>query len=663
VSLKLVKRRSLTNSLQLFNVLFNKIFEVLKMVEIKRNYYDPTAKMMVPAHKLEIWPGYVNRVTETDGGLMLICDTRNKVLRKETAYDVIKDVQRKGGKLLEMEKALIGSVVMTEYNKASTYKIEDIDFDKSPLSTFTMYSGEEISFKDYYAKFYKLPIKDDKQPLLIHREKKKFQGEEQIRIICLIPELCRMTGLTDAMISDFRVMKDVAVHTRVTPEQRQNSLKKFLKNVSGNPECMELLGQWGLRLEAEPIGVSGRTLDSEKLLMGNNKLFTVNFKCDWGRESTMNTCLVPVHIKNWHVVTNDRNEKVVEGFIKLMKTLAPKMGINVGNPTFSVLKNDRSETFVQDIRSNVNENTQVVVAVVPQQREDRYATVKRLCNTDLPIASQVICSKTISNEKKVQSVVQKIILQINCKLGGELWGCKIPVQNFMVIGIDVYHDPARKKESVMGAVGSLNSTMSSWTSESAFQAPGQEIIDVMMTCVGNLIKKYKEINNVAPEKIILYRDGVGDGQIEQLDFYEAERCEKLFKILKIPVEFAFIVVQKRINRRLFRVEGNRYENPAPGSVLDHTVMKKNFLDFLLVSQHSSQSVVTPTHYIIVKNTTSFSVDQIQKISYKLTHQYFNWPGTIRVPAPCQYAHKLAYQIGEATRALPSPLLAQRLFFL
>ena len=28
----------------------------------------------------------------------------------------------------------------------------------------------------------------------------------------------------------------------------------------------------------------------------------------------------------------------------------------------------------------------------------------------------------------------------------------------------------------------------------------------------------------------------------------------------------------------------------------------------------------------------------------MTHMYFNWPGTVRVPAPCQYAHKLAYQV-------------------
>ena len=60
------------------------------------------------------------------------------------------------------------------------------------------------------------------------------------------------------------------------------------------------------------------------------------------------------------------------------------------------------------------------------------------------------------------------------------------MQHFMVVGMDVYHDPARKKESVLGAVASVNSTMSKWVSVSEFQRPGQELVDVMMTCLGNL---------------------------------------------------------------------------------------------------------------------------------------------------------------------------------
>ena len=54
--------------------------------------------------------------------------------------------------------------------------------------------------------------------------------------------------------------------------------------------------------------------------------------------------------------------------------------------------------------------------------------------------------------------------------------------------------------------------------------------------------------------------------------------------------------------------------------------------------------MSPTHYIVVHDNTGLKPDILQKISYKLTHMYYNWPGTVRVPAPCQYAHKLAYQV-------------------
>ena len=131
-------------------------------------------------------------------------------------------------------------------------------------------------------------------------------------------------------------------------------------------------------------------------------------------------------------------------------------------------------------------------------------------------------------------------------------------------------------------------------------------------------------------------------------------------------------------------------------MLDHTVTKRNWYDFFLVSQHVGQGTVTPTHYVVVQDTLDLPVDAVQRIrlvlsvvlsrlmtfsaSYKLTHMYFNWPGTVRVPAPCQYAHKvslsslqsshlqlwyfqLAYQVGEHLHREPSRELSNRLFFL
>ena len=39
------------------------------------------------------------------------------------------------------------------------------------------------------------------------------------------------TGLTDEMRNDFMLMKDLAVHTRVGPKERNQSLMRFIKSI------------------------------------------------------------------------------------------------------------------------------------------------------------------------------------------------------------------------------------------------------------------------------------------------------------------------------------------------------------------------------------------------------------------------------------------------
>ena len=59
------------------------------------------------------------------------------------------------------------------------------------------------------------------------------------------------------MKADFNIMKDVAVHTRVSPADRQKSVNQFLTRIKECPRAMEILNDWGLKLamEAEPIQV------------------------------------------------------------------------------------------------------------------------------------------------------------------------------------------------------------------------------------------------------------------------------------------------------------------------------------------------------------------------------------------------------------------------
>lgn len=57
------------------------------------------------------------------------------------------------------------------------------------------------------------------------------------------------------------------------------------------------------------------------------------------------------------------------------------------------------------------------------------------------------------------------------------------------------------------------------------------------------------------------------------------------------------------------------------------------------------------------------VEQIQDCIICVLCYCFKLQGTIRVPAPCQYAHKLAFLVGQSIHRDPSPALSDRLYFL
>lgn len=97
----------------------------------------------------------------------------------------------------------------------------------------------------------------------------------------------------------------------------------------------------------------------------------------------------------------------------------------------------------------------------------------------------MINARTLGKEDKNRSIVQKIALQINCKLGGSLWSIKIPFKNVMIIGIDTTHD--KKTGSVSALVASLNDTYTNWFSKANVQGRNEELVsnlnDIWILCV------------------------------------------------------------------------------------------------------------------------------------------------------------------------------------
>ena len=49
-----------------------------------------------------------------------------------------------------------------------------------------------------------------------------------------------------------------------------------------------------------------------------------------------------------------------------------------------------------------------------------------------------------------------------------------------------------------------------------FQHTGQELADNLKVCMTGALQNYHTVNGYMPERIIVYRDGVGDGQVSTL---------------------------------------------------------------------------------------------------------------------------------------------------
>uniref|UniRef100_A0A8C1NKG0 Piwi-like RNA-mediated gene silencing 1 n=1 Tax=Cyprinus carpio TaxID=7962 RepID=A0A8C1NKG0_CYPCA len=617
--------------LQFYNILFRRILRILNMQQIGRHYYNPDDPFNIPQHRLTIWPGFVTTILQYESSIMLCTDVSHKVLRSETVLDFMYSLRQQCGDQRFPEactKELVGLIILTKYNN-KTYRIDDIAWDHTPNNTFKK-GDTEISFKNYFKTQYGLDITDGNQVLLVsHVKRLGPSGRPPPGPAMLVPEFCYLTGLTDKMRADFNIMKDLASHTRLSPEQRETRINRLISNINRNADVQNELTTWGLSFENRLLSMNGRVLPSERIIQGGRYN---PWTADWTKEMRGLPLISCMSLDNWLMFYTRRNADVAQSLLQTLNKVSGPMGIRM----------------------------QRVVVILPTNRKDKYDCVKKYLCVDCPTPSQCVVSRTISKPQALMTVATKIALQMNCKMGGELWSVEIPLRQLMIVGIDCYHDTAAGKRSIGALVASLNQGM--WFSKCVLQNRGQEIIDALK---GSLQGAYLKYNNCLPSRIIVFRDGVGDGMLQSVVDYEVPQIMQSIKTMGQDYEpkLSVVVVKKRISSRFFaRIDG-KIANPPPGTVIDTEVTRPEWYDFFIVSQAVRFGCVAPTHYNVVFDSSGLKPDHMQRLTYKLCHMYYNWQGIVRVPAPCQYAHKLAFLVGQSIHKEPNMNLDDFLYYL
>ncbi|XP_027763061.1 piwi-like protein 2 [Empidonax traillii] len=651
-----------------YNVVFRRVMKILDMSLVGRHFFEPAHATTLHKHGLQIWPGYAVSIRKKDGGLFLLVDSIHKIIRSESVLSVMQKIHSQSQNTFQDEctKELVGSVVITRYNNR-TYRVDDIDWDRTPRDTFTLASGEQITFVEYYSKAYGITIRDLDQPLLVHRPKEKQTAERkrQLDMVVLVPELSFLTGLSDQQ-KNSRTVKEVMWEMMQSPRKHYTRLTSLLQQIRDSPEASQELECWGLLLDTDICRTQGHILPLERINLRHRSFFPEE-DLIWHREVTKEVSISAVSMNSWLLVYPRRVQQLAKDLLATMRNTCGAVGMQVGQPTVQELRDERIESYVKGIRSGLGsqEKVQLLVCITPRNRDDVYRAIKKLCCVQDPVPSQVINAQSLmGHPAKIRSVVQKVLLQINCKLGGQLWGVDIPLKQLMVVGMDVHHSRSQGMRSVIGFVASMNHILTKWYSRVVFQMPHQEIADSLRLCLSQALKRFYELNHSLPMKIVVYRDGVSDSQLDTVLKYEVPQMQKSFNTFEnYQPSLVVVVVQKQISTNFYSLTGEEFTSAPPGTVLDHTITTSGLQDFFLLSHSSRQGCSIPTRYICMWNTANLSHEHLQRLTFKLCHLYWNWPGTIRVPAPCKYAHKLAFLVGQVLHHEPSAHLSEQLFFL
>uniref|UniRef100_A0AAA9SIK6 Piwi like RNA-mediated silencing 4 n=1 Tax=Bos taurus TaxID=9913 RepID=A0AAA9SIK6_BOVIN len=548
-----------------------------------------------------------------------------------------------------------------KYNN-KTYRIDDIDWSVKPTHTFRKRDGAEITYVDYYKQQYDITLSDLNQPVLVSLLKNKKNDNSEAQMAHLIPELCFLTGMPGQATSDFQLMKAVAKETRLDPLVRQQHLARLADDFQRNKDARFELETWGLHFGCQ-MSLTGRIAPAEKIIMQDHICQPAS-AADWSKDIRTCKVLSAQSLNKWLVICSNRAESVTENFLNCLRRVGGPMGFNVDRPKIIKVQ-ENPAAFIHAIQKHVKYEVQLVMCILPSIQTSYYDSIKKYLSSDCPVPSQCVLAQTLNKQGMMLSVATKIAMQMICKLGGELWAVEIPLKSLMVVGINVCKDAFSQGTMVVGFVASINPRITRWFSRCILQRTTAHVADCLKVFMIGALNRWYRHNQGLPARIIVYRDGVGDGQLQTLVDYEVPQL--LSSVIEASSntspKLSVIVVRKKGMPRFLVETGRNLQNPPLGTVVDSEATRPEWYDFYLISQMACRGTVNPTYYNVIYDDNGLKPDHMQRLTFKLCHVYYNWMGLISIPAPCQYARKLTFLVAQSLHKEPSLELANSLFYL
>lgn len=697
------------------NVLLKKLFGDMNLLNFNRSYFDPTPQTIpgLQNANIKVFHGFSFNVTPSVTGLQACVALAHKVVQSMTVREFMTEIERdvrtsmqgrpeqemRDRIIIQTNEMLAGSVVSLAYDKRA-YKIHKVDFSRTLAHTFDMSTGEKISFRDYFQSRWKRQLTPKNLPgLLVHcRARKTVKGKTWQEIptskehdkdnIYLIPDLCHLTGLTEEMAGNTKLMTELANVMRKPADVRLRMIQGHVQSILKSPAAAK-------RLKTLPVGIAGQETIAQGRLL---PLVTVRFQketlqCDRYKPSWMAQVRGGFYAKgdqlsSWYVIHTQNDTGTAQDVARAMQKLAGRGGCPFPPPKFECLgkgaqagpsRAGKFSPWEDSLRQICKSNPSFIVAIIPFGDAGFYSCVKSI-TLERGVVTQCISTKTMGNPKMMDPVCGNCFKQIchkknwvswNVDMYGDIPSLKPKLAGTMLVGVDVCHDKKQKGAygkvspgSTVGFCATYDQEFTKFSSQKTLQGKNEEFVADSTKLMKEALTVYHTKNKAYPLSVVVYRDGVGDSQVERFVEREVNLYLKAFQECRVRPKLNVIVVQKRVNDRLFSKGRDRFESPPPGTCVDTGICSSLWTDFFLVTCGAPPGATSrPTRYIVVQNESNFTSDELQLMTNKLCCMYENWNGPVRVPSPVMYAHKCAYLYGKLINGAPHATLLDKLHYL
>jgi len=452
---------------------------------------------------------------------------------------------------------------------------------------------------------------------------------------------------------------DVVEFSKMNPVQRLSSVRTGLSVLQHGQS--EYVRAFGMNVTPTPISVTARVLPPPMLRYGPGSAeATIRpFNGQWNMRDKK--LFRPATIKVWAVVIyesqnrfrQDTAREMVAGFIDGARSVGmtvtdtqPLIQWENGQGNIADQLKRAGKACVDQKGSPPN----LIVVVLPEGGNDIYTAVKNFGDVQMGVATQ--CLKSIKcNRAKIQYWAN-VMLKVNVKLDGinaVLNDSPIhdPNHPVIVMGADVIHPApgAEGRPSFTTLVSSIDSLTAKYIAVSRVQTGRQELIDDLEEMCSEALGKVQRYQSVVekrkapPARLIFYRDGVSEGQFEQVLKDELPKIKNACLANKFQPKITLIIVGKRHHIRMIPQGGDadKTGNAPAGTVIDRGLGHPVENDYYQLTHGGLLGTSRPAHYSVIHDDNNFSPDALQGLSFALTHVYARATRSVSIPAPVNYA--------------------------